>query len=159
MQSLLKSRVTLQLTTLSNTIIKNMIGAKAKILIKIMINTLYGNPFILKNVIENSADAYFAVLTPECFDFLKRRPDPVHKLVNFSISIASALGVDALGSIIVDVFWAAGSLENFTTIIYRPLLVARTGCFFTDSTSPFNLVLLLYKAANGRWRGLYFIES
>ena len=74
-------------------------------------------------------------------DFLKIRPVPAQRFVNFSISTVSALGVAALGSMMVTFCGAFGSLENFITITYRPLFSwARTGCFLTDSTNPANLV-------------------
>ena len=53
-------------------------------------------------------------------DFLKIRPVPAQRFVNFSIAIVSALGVAALGSMMVTFCGAFGSLENF--IIFMQLI-------------------------------------
>ena len=81
-------------------------GANAKIFIKIIIKTSCAQTHLSSKISSKIAPT---LISPDAclnrLDFLKINPVPFQTELNSSISIFSALGLEALGSIMVTVFF------------------------------------------------------
>ena len=124
-------------TTLSNTIIRNIIGDNAKIFRKVIIIKSWIIITLFSNKSSKIAPRLISLSSfANCFDFLKIKLCSPQNFRNSEDGMLFGLGCASLGSKIVT-FDFSSSCSTLTSIIYLPVFnLHRTGCILLAFSKP-----------------------